>query len=144
MSGSVNDVKTELLARIGTVDNIRRCPETGNGCGCNRDITKRARMGRVADTLADFCILTSDNPRGEDPQWIVEQIKEGFERENYQVILDRQEAIHRALSLAQSGDVVLIAGKGHEDYQIFKDRTIHFDDREVAREYFAERKSLYT
>ncbi len=107
------------------------------GCGGNRDPSKRPKMGVVACDLADWSIMTSDNPRNEDPQSIVDQILSGCSKDNYEVILNREEAIRRALALAEKGDVVVLAGKGHEDYQIFKDRTIHFDDREVVRKYFA-------
>lgn len=107
------------------------------GCGGNRDKTKRPKMGKTACLFADWSIVTSDNPRQEDPRVIIEEISQGFLKENYEIIVDRQEAITKALSLARKNDVVLIAGKGHENYQIFKDQTIHFDDREVVRNYFA-------
>jgi len=102
------------------------------GCGGDRDKTKRPRMGKVAGELADTAIITSDNPRSEDPKDIIKDVVAGYQGKNYQVIVDRKVAIHSALSLAKKGDVVLIAGKGHEDYQIFKDETIHFDDREIV------------
>ncbi len=114
------------------------------GCGGNRDKTKRPKMGKLAGELADWTILTSDNPRQEDPQAIVEDIKFGFGHNNYQVILDRKAAIKQSLTLANRGDIVLIAGKGHENYQIFKDRTIPFDDREVVKEIFGENLSYGT
>jgi len=104
------------------------------GCGGDRDKTKRPKMGEVAGQLADYAIVTSDNPRQEDPQTIIGEIMAGFKGNHYAVVSDRKEAIAKAFSLAQKGEIVLIAGKGHEDYQIFKDKTIHFDDREVARE----------
>lgn len=107
------------------------------GCGGDRDRTKRPLMGRVASDLAELSILTSDNPRSEDPQLIIEEIRRGFLRPHYKIIPDRREAIYEALNLAQPGDVVLIAGKGHETYQIFKDQTIAFDDRQVVQSYFA-------
>lgn len=107
------------------------------GCGGNRDKTKRPQMGKTAGLFADWSIVTSDNPRQEDPEAIIEEISRGFIKENYEIIADRREAITKALSLAQKNDVVLIAGKGHENYQIFKDQTIPFDDREVVRNYFA-------
>jgi UDP-N-acetylmuramoyl-L-alanyl-D-glutamate--2,6-diaminopimelate ligase len=90
-------------------------------------------MGKVVSQLADLAILTSDNPRSEDPQAILKQIVPGFTRPIYKIVEDREQAIQEALRSAKKGDVVLIAGKGHEDYQIFKDRKIHFDDRETAR-----------
>ena len=105
------------------------------GCGGDRDRSKRAEMGYVASQLATFTIITSDNPRTEDPQMIIDEICGGFEGDQYQVIVDREEAIHQALSMADKGDIVLIAGKGHETYQIFKDRTIKFDERQIIRQY---------
>ena len=109
------------------------------GCGGERDKTKRPKMGYAVTEQADFAIITNDNPRSEDPQEIISDIKEGIKKDNYCVIADRDEAIKKALSLAKAGDIVLIAGKGHETYQVLKDRTIHFDDREVVRECFKSR-----
>ena len=102
------------------------------GCGGNRDTTKRPLMGAVADQYADYAIITSDNPRKEDPEAIVRDIEAGFKRKNYEKVVDRKEAISRAIALAQPKDIVLIAGKGHEKYQEFGDYTIPFDDVEVA------------
>jgi UDP-N-acetylmuramoyl-L-alanyl-D-glutamate--2,6-diaminopimelate ligase len=110
------------------------------GAGGNRDKTKRERMGRVAARLADWTVITSDNPRNEDPLEIIAAIENGFGKEaarTYEVVPDRKEAIARALAMASKGDYVLVAGKGHEDYQIFKDRTIHFSDIEVIKEILA-------
>jgi UDP-N-acetylmuramoyl-L-alanyl-D-glutamate--2,6-diaminopimelate ligase len=106
------------------------------GCGGDRDKTKRAPMGEIAAGLSDLAIVTSDNPRGEDPMAIIEDIEVGLKRAGRQYVNlpDRREAIFRAIGEARAGDVVLIAGKGHETYQIIGDRTIHFDDHEVARE----------
>jgi UDP-N-acetylmuramoyl-L-alanyl-D-glutamate--2,6-diaminopimelate ligase len=104
------------------------------GCGGNRDKTKRPRMGAVVDQYADFAIVTSDNPRKEEPAAIIEDIKPGMRRGNYQVIIDRREAIFKAVEMAQPRDIILIAGKGHETYQEFADRTVSFDDVAVARE----------
>jgi UDP-N-acetylmuramoyl-L-alanyl-D-glutamate--2,6-diaminopimelate ligase len=106
------------------------------GCGGDRDRTKRAKMGKVACELSDYSVVTTDNPRSESPEAIIREITAGYLRDNYEVVVDRTEAIYRALSMAESGDVVLIAGKGHETYQIFKDRTIDFDERKVIREFF--------
>ncbi len=109
------------------------------GCGGDRDKTKRPKMGAIAARLSDFAILTSDNPRTEDPHRILLDIEVGVQREgkrkgdDYLVIESREEAIRQAISMACKGDFVMIAGKGHEDYQILGDRRIHFDDREVAR-----------
>lgn len=104
------------------------------GCGGNRDRSKRPAMGTVAARLADYSILTSDNPRREDPLKIIEQIREGFEEhENFEVVVDRAEAIRLALKIAKRGDIVLIAGKGHETFQELENTTVPFDDRQVAK-----------
>lgn len=112
------------------------------GCGGDRDKTKRPRMGRVVSELADEVIITNDNPRSEDPRSIVDQIIPGCVRSNYRVVLDRQQAIKEALAMAQPGDIILIAGKGHEDYQIFKDRTVSFNEREVVRNILRQRQGV--
>jgi UDP-N-acetylmuramoyl-L-alanyl-D-glutamate--2,6-diaminopimelate ligase len=104
------------------------------GCGGNRDRGKRPRMGAAVDEHADYAIVTSDNPRKEDPLAIIDDIKPGMPRGNYEVIEDRRAAIQRAIDLAQARDIVLIAGKGHEAYQEFADRTIDFDDVAVAKQ----------
>jgi UDP-N-acetylmuramoyl-L-alanyl-D-glutamate--2,6-diaminopimelate ligase len=106
------------------------------GCGGDRDPDKRPVMGSAVARSADVAVLTSDNPRSEDPVGIILQVEDGLRQgpATFETVVDRRHAIERAIGLAQAGDVVLIAGKGHEDYQIFSDRTIHFDDREVARE----------
>ncbi len=103
------------------------------GCGGERDSTKRPRMGRVASRYADYVVVTSDNPRGEEPESIAKEIEAGIETKEYVIILDREQAIRDALSKAKSGDCVLIAGKGHEPYQVFKNTIVPFDDREVVR-----------
>ncbi len=105
------------------------------GCGGDRDHGKRPKMGHVACLLADHSVVTSDNPRSEDPQAIIDQIVAGFTRANFEICVDRREAISRALKMARTGDVVLIAGKGHEERQIFKDKTIPFNEREIAMEF---------
>jgi UDP-N-acetylmuramoyl-L-alanyl-D-glutamate--2,6-diaminopimelate ligase len=102
------------------------------GCGGNRDKGKRPLMGAVADHSADYSIITSDNPRKEDPAQIIRDIETGFRSKRFESIIDRREAITRAIQLAQPRDILLIAGKGHEKYQEFADRTIPFDDIEVA------------
>ena len=111
------------------------------GCGGDRDPDKRPLMGHAAAKGADHAIVTSDNPRGEDPISIILQIEDGMRDgpASYEVEIDRRKAIASAMCQAAPGDAVLIAGKGHEDYQIFADRTIHFDDREVAREELTAR-----
>jgi UDP-N-acetylmuramoyl-L-alanyl-D-glutamate--2,6-diaminopimelate ligase len=106
------------------------------GCGGDRDRTKRPLMGQAAAEASDFVVLTSDNPRSEDPLAIMNDALVGIRRADvpHMVEPDRGAAIARALKEAREGDIVLLAGKGHEPYQILKDKTIAFDDREVARE----------
>ena len=109
------------------------------GCGGDRDRTKRPAMGRAASRLADHTILTSDNPRSEAPAAIIEDILPGLATHKaHEAVVDRREAIRRALQLAKTGDVVLIAGKGHERFQEFVNTTVPFDDRQVALEALAE------
>ena len=110
------------------------------GCGGDRDATKRPKMGAIAQKLSDKIIITSDNPRSEDPQQIITDIIAGLQSvspDKVTVEPDRGEAIALLKTIAENNDVVIIAGKGHEDYQILKDKTIHFDDREQARKVFA-------
>ena len=110
------------------------------GCGGDRDATKRPKMGAIAQKLADKIVITSDNPRSEDPQQIITDILAGLKSVNPDIVVvepDRGEAIALLKTIANNNDVVILAGKGHEDYQILKDKTIHFDDREQARKVFA-------
>jgi UDP-N-acetylmuramoyl-L-alanyl-D-glutamate--2,6-diaminopimelate ligase len=103
------------------------------GCGGNRDRQKRPLMGEIVDRNADYAIITSDNPRKEDPGVIIDEIENGVRSNRYEKMIDRTEAIGRAIGLAQPRDIVLIAGKGHENYQEFADHTVPFDDIQVAR-----------
>jgi UDP-N-acetylmuramyl-tripeptide synthetase len=111
------------------------------GCGGDRDRIKRPQMGMISGELSDETILTNDNPRTELPEDILEEIEVGIRQISisYKIIPDRREAVFYAIDSAKQGDLVLIAGKGHEDYQIMGDKTIHFDDREVAREALKEK-----
>ncbi len=102
------------------------------GCGGDRDAKKRPLMGAAAEQLSTYTILTSDNPRSEDPEKILSEIESGMRSDSHEKVLDRREAIHRAIELANEGDVVLIAGKGHETEQIFADSKVEFDDVKVA------------
>ncbi len=112
------------------------------GCGGNRDAAKRPKMGAVVESLSDLSIVTSDNPRHEDPEEIIRNILMGLKHPGQAlVIVDREEAIRRAVNMATQEDIVLIAGKGHENYQIFSHRTIEFDDRAVAQAAIAEKHS---
>jgi UDP-N-acetylmuramoyl-L-alanyl-D-glutamate--2,6-diaminopimelate ligase len=111
------------------------------GCGGDRDRTKRPLMGRIAYALSDWAIITSDNPRTEDPEKILQDVVAGIKGPlaDNQVICDRAEAIRSAILQAQSGDGIVIAGKGHEDYQILGTEKIHFDDREHSQAALNER-----
>ncbi len=110
------------------------------GCGGNRDIPKRRAMGEIAARLADYSVITSDNPRQEDPEKIIRDIESGFgSGGGFEAVVDRREAIGRGVELLGKGDILLIAGKGHEAYQQFADRTVPFDDRVVARQMLGDR-----
>lgn len=110
------------------------------GCGGDRDATKRPIMGEIAQRLSDIAILTSDNPRTEKPHLIIEDVKKGMNGDRYLVEEDREQAIMKAIEIAQKNDIILIAGKGHETYQILGRKKIHFDDREIARREIVKRK----
>lgn len=115
------------------------------GCGGDRDATKRPKMGRIAERLADLVVITSDNPRTEDPQQIITDIISGIQRfDSARMVVDadRRQAIHAAIDMAKADDIIVVAGKGHEDYQILGDRTIHFDDREVVQDYVKQKREL--
>ena len=126
------DALTSVLTLLGRLKKGRLIVVFG--CGGNRDTTKRPVMGAIASRLADHAIVTSDNPRGEDPLIIISDIAKGFDGKPPMIIESRREAILEGISMARHGDVVLVAGKGHEDYQIVGDRTFHFSDREVIEE----------
>lgn len=108
------------------------------GCGGNRDKSKRPQMGKIAGNLSNYVIITSDNPRKEEPLSIINEIEEGIMETKclYEKEVDREVAIYKALNMAQKGDVVLIAGKGHEDYQTIGDQNMHFDDSEKVLGFF--------
>lgn len=127
---------------ITTINDIRRDGQrliVMCGCGGDRDATKRPEMGRIASREADVAILTSDNPRTEDPEHILDQMMQGVEMGSPVLrITDRGQAIRTAVMMASAGDIILIAGKGHEDYQIIGREKLHFDDREQVRTAFNE------
>ena len=130
---------------LKTVNEVRKAGQTlitVVGCGGNRDATKRPEMAAVAVQLSDRVILTSDNPRNEDPEEIIRQMKAGIEPGDTARVLsitDRREAIRTAVALAQKGDIILLAGKGHEDYQIIKGEKRHFDDKEELSKALKEK-----
>ena len=107
------------------------------GCGGDRDPIKRPIMGKIASDLSDYCIFTSDNPRTEDPENILKDILAGVKQDNYEVIIDRKEAIYSALSRLQKNDILLILGKGHENYQIIGHTKIHLDDSEEVLKFIS-------
>ena len=156
---SQGDDVTVVVDYAHTDDALRNLLETARplspkrlltvfGCGGDRDRTKRPLMGMVAARLSDVVVITSDNPRSEDPQRIIEEIKRGIpaasqssgRTPDIQSVVDRREAIDRAIELSEPGDVVLVAGKGHEKYQQIGDRVLPFDDGEVARAALARRR----
>lgn len=114
------------------------------GCGGNRDRAKRPKMAAAVDALADYAIVTSDNPRKEEPMAIIEDITPGFRRLTPEIIVDRKEAIYKAIAMAQPRDIILLAGKGHETYQEFADSTIPFDDAAIAASALGERRETVT
>ena len=105
------------------------------GCGGDRDPLKRPIMGKIATDLSDYVIFTSDNPRTEDPKKILEDIIKGVSKDNYVVEPDRKEAIRKGLNMLKKNDVLLILGKGHEDYQIIGHTKYHLDDLEEVKKY---------
>jgi UDP-N-acetylmuramyl-tripeptide synthetase len=158
----VSDAKDEVTVVVDyahTDDALRNLLDTARplangrlitvfGCGGDRDRTKRPLMGAVAGRLSDLIVITSDNPRGEDPNRIIEEVRRGItvdtRRDSAQrllTIVDRKAAIARAIEVAHAGDVVLVAGKGHENYQVIGDRTLPFDDVAVAREALLRRRT---
>jgi UDP-N-acetylmuramoyl-L-alanyl-D-glutamate--2,6-diaminopimelate ligase len=158
VSGAKDEV-TVVVDYAHTDDALRNLLETARplargrlvtvfGCGGDRDRTKRPLMGAVAGRLSDLILVTSDNPRGEDPNRIIEEIRRGItadtRRDSDQrllAIVDRRAAISKAIELARPGDLVLIAGKGHEKYQVIGNQVLPFDDVAVAREALSRRRS---
>jgi UDP-N-acetylmuramoyl-L-alanyl-D-glutamate--2,6-diaminopimelate ligase len=157
LASVADDDVTVVIDYAHTDDALRNLLETARsmapkrvitvfGAGGDRDRTKRPLMGMVAARLSDVVVITSDNPRSEDPLRIIEEVKRGAEPETRQSnaellsIADRREAIARAVRVAERGDIVLIAGKGHEKYQEIAGRTHPFDDVAVAREALATRR----
>jgi UDP-N-acetylmuramoyl-L-alanyl-D-glutamate--2,6-diaminopimelate ligase len=132
---TINEVKSQLpTANCQLITVV--------GCGGNRDASKRPEMAAIAVKLSDRVILTSDNPRNEDPEEIIRQMKVGILSDDLSRVLsitDRREAIRTAVALARKNDVILLAGKGHEDYQIIKGEKRHFDDKEELAKALKEK-----
>lgn len=131
------DALVNVLATLRALEPVRII--TVFGCGGDRDRTKRAAMATAAESGSDICLLTSDNPRGEEPLQIIADAEEGFHGSRYEIIEDRRVAIKRAIQLAGERDIVLIAGKGHETYQEIKGVRYDFDDRKIATGFIAEK-----
>jgi UDP-N-acetylmuramoyl-L-alanyl-D-glutamate--2,6-diaminopimelate ligase len=135
------DALEKVLKTLGSMKANNRVI-TVFGCGGDRDKTKRPWMGQIAVQYSDHVIITSDNPRTENPLSIIQEILAGIQgAQNYEVEADRKKAIFRGVQLAKKGDLILIAGKGHEDYQIIGTQKFHFDDREVVREAILGRQA---
>jgi UDP-N-acetylmuramoyl-L-alanyl-D-glutamate--2,6-diaminopimelate ligase len=129
------DSLEKALKAIRQIVKNERPVYTVFGCGGNRDKTKRPLMGKTASELSDFVIITSDNPRNEDPFNIIDSIKEGILKDNYRIIENREEAIKSAIEMSRDDAVILVAGKGHESYQEIKGVRTHFSDKETADKY---------
>jgi len=134
-----SDALEKLLTSLQDLEHNRII--TVFGCGGDRDRTKRPIMGKIALDNSDLAIVTSDNPRTEDPQQILDDVVAGMTGDNFRVVIDREEAIARAVGMGTPGDIIVIAGKGHEDYQIIGTEKIHFDDREMARIHIERRNA---
>jgi len=159
LASSPNDEVTVVVDYAHTDDALRNLLETARplargrlitvfGCGGDRDRTKRPLMGAVASRLSDVIVMTSDNPRSEDPQRILDEIQRGITADTRKdsaqqllTIVDRRAAITKAIEVARPGDLILIAGKGHEKYQVIGDKTLPFDDVAVARDALARRRT---
>jgi UDP-N-acetylmuramoyl-L-alanyl-D-glutamate--2,6-diaminopimelate ligase len=137
-----NDALEKLLSAVKELNPKKII--TVFGCGGDRDNSKRPIMGEIAVRYSDYSIITSDNPRNEDPLKIIDDIQKNISAFNnkYEVIVDREKAIAQSVKIANSGDIVVIAGKGHEDYQVIGKNKIHFDDKEITEKYIGLRNSL--
>ncbi|MBT8421187.1 MAG: UDP-N-acetylmuramoyl-L-alanyl-D-glutamate--2,6-diaminopimelate ligase, partial [Gammaproteobacteria bacterium] len=135
------DALENVLQTINHIRDTNARVITVVGAGGDRDRTKRPLMAKIATRMSDRVVLTSDNPRSEDPARIIEDMRQGIEAENAEkvmTVIDRKQAIKSALRLAKRGDIVLVAGKGHENYQEVKGVRRHFDDKEVVTEILME------
>jgi len=135
------DALKNVLETINSIRTFNEQVITVVGCGGDRDRTKRPKMGNIASSLSNQVVFTSDNPRSEDPQQIIDEVEAGVRPENYKKtisIVDRKQAIKTACKLAQQGDIILIAGKGHETYQIIGNQKTGFDDFEITNQLLTE------
>ncbi|MDN3642540.1 UDP-N-acetylmuramoyl-L-alanyl-D-glutamate--2,6-diaminopimelate ligase [Lutimonas halocynthiae] len=135
------DALKNVLETINSIRTFNEQVITVVGCGGDRDRTKRPKMGNIASSLSNQVVFTSDNPRGEDPDEIIKEVEAGVRPENYKKtisIVDRKQAIKTACKLAQQGDIILVAGKGHETYQIIGDQKSGFDDFEITNQLLTE------
>ena len=139
LSNGFNIFNDEFTLLLGFNGFKLDCTACVFGCGGNRDAGKRPLMGQIATQHADWSIVTTDNPRHEDPAMIIQDIVQGIDSSNYQIIVDRKQAIIAAIQQAKVGDVVLVAGKGHEDYQEIKGVKHHFSDLELVAELLNEK-----
>jgi UDP-N-acetylmuramoyl-L-alanyl-D-glutamate--2,6-diaminopimelate ligase len=137
-----DDALTNVMRTLRDLDPARLIVMFG--CGGNRDRAKRPKMAAAVDAMADHAIVTSDNPRKEDPLAIIEDIKPGFRRLVPEIIPDRKEAIFKAIAMAGPRDIILLAGKGHETYQEFADHTLPFDDAAIAASAMLNRRETIT
>ena len=132
----------DLLNKFRNIKNVNRII-TIFGCGGDRDRTKRPIMAKVVEDLSDIIILTSDNPRTENPEQIFTDVKKGFiKSDDYFFEPDREKAIKLAINMAEKNDIILITGKGHETYHIIGTKKWHFDDKEIARREIVRRKMV--
>jgi UDP-N-acetylmuramoyl-L-alanyl-D-glutamate--2,6-diaminopimelate ligase len=135
------DALKNVLETINSIRTFNEQVITVVGCGGDRDREKRPKMGNIASSLSNQVVFTSDNPRNEDPEQIIKEVEAGVRPENYKKtisISDRKQAIKTACKLAKEGDIVLVAGKGHENYQIIGDRKTGFDDFEITTQILTE------
>ncbi len=135
------DALKNVLETINSIRTFNEQVITVVGCGGDRDRSKRPKMGNIASSLSNQVVFTSDNPRSEDPETIIREIEAGVRPENYKKtisIVDRKQAIKTACKLAKEGDIILIAGKGHENYQIIGDKKSSFDDFGITNEILTE------
>ena len=127
------DAVEKIITSVSKLDHNRII--TLVGCGGNRDKTKRSIMGDIATKYSDYVIFTSDNPRYENPKKILKDITCKLDKKNYKIIVNRKKAINKSIQMLSKNDILLLLGKGHEDYQIIKGKKRHFSDKEIVQKY---------